>query len=376
MSMNYLFLADAIFPDSMGGSHRYLYELVTRLANNNNVYVIVPNICNKNVIEKQGNLTIFRYTLSKNKIKKFFEYQNKPIKIIKKYLNNIKIDVVNSHWALVSYKVYKYFSKKNAKLVHYMHGPIYEEYSIEMQQNNIVKNIFINKVKKIEIKNLNIVEKVFVASNYMKSKAINCFGVLENKITIIPCGCDYEKFDLKKKKSTNDIFNILTIRRIKKRMGLDLLIDAILLLKDKYNVQLSIGGKGDYLDEIKHKVDSLKINNVNFLGFIPEKALVSYYQKADLFVIPSLDLEGFGMVTLEALSCGTPVVGTPVGGNIEILSKLDKELIAEEVSAKSLADAISRFIDSNKKDPDYYRKFVIDNFSWTKVVNMFEKETR
>src|SRR5207249_11624167 len=61
----------------------------------------------------------------------------------------------------------------------------------------------------------------------------------------------------------------------------------------------------------------------SFLGFIPDETLPSYYHAADVFVLPTRELEGFGLVTVEALACGTPVLGTPVGATPEVLSGLE-----------------------------------------------------
>ena len=72
--------------------------------------------------------------------------------------------------------------------------------------------------------------------------------------------------------------------------------------------------------------------------------LRDWYQAADLFVLPTVAYEGFGMVTAEALSCGTPVVATRVGANAELLEPLTADLLADEPSAGSLAATIERVL--------------------------------
>ena len=80
---------------------------------------------------------------------------------------------------------------------------------------------------------------------------------------------------------------------------------------------------------------------VRFAGFIPESRLPSYYRMADLFVLPTRELEGFGLVTLEALASGVPVAGTPVGGTPEILSRLEPNLLFKDATAASMAETIA-----------------------------------
>src|SRR5207249_11052699 len=84
----------------------------------------------------------------------------------------------------------------------------------------------------------------------------------------------------------------------------------------------------------------------SFLGFIPDETLPSYYHAADVFVLPTRELEGFGLVTVEALACGTPVLGTPVGATPEVLSGLDASLVFRGISAEIMAEDLLRFLET------------------------------
>ena len=68
-------------------------------------------------------------------------------------------------------------------------------------------------------------------------------------------------------------------------------------------------------------------DKVRLTGMIPRDVLPSYYRAADVFVLPTLSIEGFGLVTIEALATGLPVLGTPVGGTVEILKGVDESLL-------------------------------------------------
>ena len=101
---------------------------------------------------------------------------------------------------------------------------------------------------------------------------------------------------------------------------------------------------------------------------------------ADLFVLPTLELEGFGLVTLEALASGVSALGTPVGGTVEILKKLNPKLLFRDTSSESIAKLILDTYQDFKKYPLHQeelsiqcRKFVEQNYSWEKNVDSTEE---
>src|SRR5438132_854951 len=114
---------------------------------------------------------------------------------------------------------------------------------------------------------------------------------------------------------------VLTVRNLEARMGLDNLLGAMAVLKARCpSALLLIGGAGSLRGALEAQSQALGLEaHVKFLGFVPDAELPRYYQAADVFVLPTRELEGFGLVTVEALACGTPVLGTPVGATPEIL---------------------------------------------------------
>ena len=107
-------------------------------------------------------------------------------------------------------------------------------------------------------------------------------------------------------------------------MGLANLIRAIASLGETgERVHLVLAGKGELERELKTLAWEMNVaQRITFSGHISEKDLPKYYQAADLFVLPTEHLEGFGMSTLEALAAATPVIGTPVGATPEILRQI------------------------------------------------------
>ena len=121
-------------------------------------------------------------------------------------------------------------------------------------------------------------------------------------------------------------------------------------------------------------------DHIHFVGFISEEKLPSYYQMADIFVLPTKELEGFGLVTIEALASGLPVVGTPVGGTKEIIGQFDSSFLFKGTDPNSIAELIMekyKLIKQNRKKWEQIsqqcRNFVERNYSWEKNIDALEE---
>lgn len=193
--------------------------------------------------------------------------------------------------------------------------------------------------------------RVIVLSEFSRGELGRLHGPLTVPIVLVPGGADLSRFRpapdraaLRRELGLPAAgLLLLTIRDLQPRMGLDALIRGVALLRKDLPVRLVIGGAGPLRSELVALASGLGLQDlVSFTGLIPEAALPSYYAAADCFVLPTRALEGFGLVTVEALACGTPVLGTPVGATPEILSPLAAELVADDTSPGALARGIRR----------------------------------
>ena len=108
--------------------------------------------------------------------------------------------------------------------------------------------------------------------------------------------------------------------------------------------------------------------------------LADHYRAASLFVLPTVALEGFGLITVEAFACGTPVLGTPVGAIPEVLRPFDPRLLARDASPDALAEGILRLLESDLKaefPPEKLRAYVESHYTWQKhtagVIRIYEE---
>lgn len=195
---------------------------------------------------------------------------------------------------------------------------------------------------------------VVVLSQFMRQRVIGTHGISVDRLAIIPGAVDPHAFvPLEDRRPARAALNLpadrtilFTVRNLVPRMGLDNLLQAIEMLNPaQHELMLLIGGEGPLHEQLQAEIQRRRLSDVvRLIGFVPESQLGRYYQAADLVLMPSLRLEGFGLVMVEAMACGTPVLGTPVGAIPEILNQVDPILVAEGVDGRSIGRALERVL--------------------------------
>jgi phosphatidylinositol alpha-1,6-mannosyltransferase len=174
---------------------------------------------------------------------------------------------------------------------------------------------------------------------------------------------------------TGGRFTVLTVTRLVERKGIGDLIDAVESLPD---VSLWIVGDGPKRTDFQRRCDRYGITDrVTFVGTVGEAELVSYYDAADLFCLPSRhvksagDVEGLGLVFLEAQRRGLPVLGTDSGGIPEAISDGETGFVVEERNPEALRDGIRRIAESPERQSafaDAAPAFIERQFTWEQCV--------
>jgi glycosyltransferase involved in cell wall biosynthesis len=165
---------------------------------------------------------------------------------------------------------------------------------------------------------------------------------------------------------------LVTVRRLEPRMGVDVLLQALERLPGH---RLAVVGSGPEEGRLRRLAESLGLRaRVHFAGRAREEELPDWYRAADLFVLPTLAYEGFGVATAEALACGTPVVGTRVGATPELLGTLDARFLADGTDAAGLVAAIERVMPLTAEAGlrAKCRDYAANRFSWEQAVDSWE----
>lgn len=149
-----------------------------------------------------------------------------------------------------------------------------------------------------------------VPSNVVKDSLIYC-GAKESDIRIVPYGVDIEKFAYRERKILGSKLKLIYVGQVSYRKGIHHLMKIASDLQDYIEVDL-VGG---YSKTDKLYTDYSSLPNVKFSGFVTRDQLAEKYYESDAFVFPTLG-EGYGLVVLEAMSCGLPVISSDhAGGN-------------------------------------------------------------
>jgi len=205
----------------------------------------------------------------------------------------------------------------------------------------------------------------------MKSDLVK-LGLPEEKIKSLPNGLDTKLFHPSNKKEDN---LLLFVGRIGPGKGLDVLLKSLKHLKRSVRLVIigPVGSDSEYFHHILRLIQKENEKGKHTIEFIGEKSqadLVDWYQRASVFVLPSL-YEGFGLVNLEALACETPVVATKVGGIPEIVRNGEDGILVEPNNPLELADAIQYLLDNDDVRKEYGREgrnSVVKHFSSQAIV--------
>lgn len=158
-------------------------------------------------------------------------------------------------------------------------------------------------------------------------------------VDIIPNGVDEKLLQINHPEFIEDKV-IFSASRLERKNGLDLLLRAAEILKDKYNFRVIIAGEGRERKSLMDLRRALGLDDrVDFIGGIPYEKLYKYYAGADIFVRPSRT-EGLGSAFLEAMAAGLITIGTPVGGITDFLWEGSTGFLAEPENAENLAEAV------------------------------------
>jgi glycosyltransferase involved in cell wall biosynthesis len=160
---------------------------------------------------------------------------------------------------------------------------------------------------------------------------------------------------------------LFCLRRFVPRMGLEALIDAAASLRASGRVfHLVMGGDGPLRENLVARTASLGLAGaVSFPGRAAEDLLATMYGCADAFVLPTAELECFGLIAIEALACGRPVLATPVGAIPEVVGQVEPRWIAGGDNHEALAALIGAFLDGRLPipPPERLSAFVAQRYS-------------
>jgi glycosyltransferase involved in cell wall biosynthesis len=281
-------------------------------------------------------------------------------------------DVTDAHFAFYALLPTLVGRLRGKPLVVHFHGPWAEESAAASEASGLA----IRVKHAIERAVYRRAARLVVLSGAFKRSLVERYGVSPWKVEVLPPGVELERFvpgDRAQARAALDIderaWVAVAVRRLVPRMGLDVLLDAWAEAGTGLDgAQLVLAGDGPERAALEERANALGLGGqVRFLGRISDAELVALYQAADVCVVPSVALEGFGLVVLEALACGTPVVASDIGGLPEALAALDSSLIVPAGDRPALAARLQAYRSNRSLPSDRDCRRYAETFSWDRA---------
>lgn len=361
-----------------GGMEKWIMDIAHRMSEKYDVTVVS---CGSNWrTEKIGKIKV--YYIPRPITHEAVAFTEKPLEIKNFLPYNIKVYMFYSRMADLIEKINPDVVHVNQKAfpVHKIRKKLPEAFIIISYHNEwgVTNCFWLPRIFWTHFSRLWVYEadRVLAPSRFIKEDIDKHLGT-HNSI-VVPYGVDIQKYVPIQKKQDSNSIKVFFAGRITWCKGLHILFDALEGIDENYSLNVAgpiWRGEADYFKRIKKQAAHL---NVRFLGALSERELIPQYQMADIHIVPSMELmaasEASGIVNMEAMACGTPVIGSNVGGIPEIIQQGKTGLLVNP-DAESLRTALLRLMKDEQLRLDMgksARELALRKFSLERVVTDLE----
>lgn len=364
-----------------GGVCRYTYDLANGLAKmGNEVHVISRSEKDYGYEYKDGNVFVHRIvsasmeslpiglTISKKNLSYSYSAWSKLRELKKRFgIQIVEAPLWDAEGFVLSLV-------KNILFVVRIETPLFKVAEIQGWQHTTDQKI----ANWMEGETARRADKVITISKAIGALISENHRIAQERMELCPLGIEIPDENSLLINRKTDILSILFVGRLEKRKGIDTLFKAIPLIVDKVpnarfiivgkDTNLSMGG-GSYKDYLLDNLDKNYHNKVTLTGYVDNNELSEFYRQCDIFVAPSL-YESFGLIYLEAMAWGKPVIGCRIGGIPEVIEDGVTGILVPPEDEVSLANAIIRIVKEDLIE-DFGRngrKRVENNFTINKMV--------
>lgn len=347
--MKRIILLSFDYPPNNGGIARLCHEIVKELKRRELPYHVVTNVASDSDDENVTRITGRRG-----------EVEYKILKFLKKHTSSedlILCDTWHPAGSLAKISGRKYFILAHG--AEYLPGA----------------SFFRKKIYPIYRRSVLRGAECIIANSHYTAGLVESHSPRLN-VCAIPLAIDADTFfPSKNKKADDDILRICSISRLEKFKGHDFILTTVAHLPENYKnkIRIEIGGKGPYKDVLESLSKKLGLQEqVCFLGYVPEDGMNDFYSRNDLFILctreeqDNCNVEGFGLVFVEAQACGTAVVGTRAGGIPDAIHEGRGGWLIDQDSETELSGLLKQFVDAKhivQKEGHAARERVIDECS-------------
>lgn len=371
------------YPDHPSGAARLAFDEAVFLTNaGHEVWVVTQDTSgSKPEYCFQNGLHVLRYPtphFGQFDPRRIWAHQNRTKDLLTRYVGS-QVDLVHGH-SLLHYEGALSLYGGRVRTCYSVHSPVRLEMEATGRGAPLSRRLGLSMAARlthrIERRCLECSDCITAFSDYTRTLLGQLHGTsLQRKIQVIPGWVDLERFriisDRDAAKSQlgwpTNIPVLFTLRRLVPRMGLDRLLYALKDVKSAgHEFYMVIGGRGPLRAQLETLVKELELKEcVHFAGFVPDDISPLMYASADAFVLPTAELECFGLIALEALACGRPVLATPVGAIPEVVGRFEERWLAENASMHAISQLLIDFLRGvlPSHDPAALREIVAKHYS-------------
>ena len=381
--MRILVATDQWFPDFHGGSARVATETARRLAERGHeVVVLAPRVAGEPERFTSGTLTLMR-TLPRTIVPQTITDVVATARRARSLEGSF--DVVVGHQGTTATGLAR--ACRKTPLVRVFHASGAREARFLRAQRSAGRETLSAAVlgpllSVLERASVGAAAGIVVLSEFSRSLLLEDYPAAAGRVLLAVGGVDTDAFAPRDRAAARqrlgldrDETVVFTLRRLEPRMGLEELLRATARVLARRRLRLVIAGTGFLAAHLGDVARELGIaERVGFAGRVPDDRLPDWYSAADLVAMPTVAYEGFGLVTAEALACGTPVVGTRVGATPELLEPLEPRLLAPGPDPETLAAALERGLDlAGPELRVRCREHALTRLSWASAIDSWER---
>jgi glycosyltransferase involved in cell wall biosynthesis len=361
-------------PRIVGGIARHCFGLAKGLVEmGHNVHIVTLDFPGSPLYENRNGINIHRVKIElghPNFITWTFIFNHFLEKKIAHLSQDIKFDIIHIHdWLTAPAGI----ASKN-----YLNKPLISTvHSLEIGRVQELRSPDSYMIDGLEWWMTYESSKIILCSNSMRTELNDHFNIPKEKVTVIPNAIDpyvYDKYiDTKKIKNNYGIEDksklVLFVGRLVPQKGVEYLIDAVPLVTNR-SVYFYIIGDGWSRSILEKLALSKKQGDrIRFLGFIPDTERIELTKSADVLVVPSI-YEPFGIVALEGMAAGVPVIASNIGGLSEIIEHDKTGVLVYSKNPESIAWGINKVLYNNEYSRSIIqnaKKKVIEVYSWKAI---------
>lgn len=373
--MNYLVVAEYCFLDEPGGSGRVAWDIAELMRDRGHSVTLIcyrsVGQTTEGVAELEG-IQVVRF--SKTELPGWHPRRLRAIvdgaaTAYTHWLADRRFDVVHVHTPLLGLGIATALNRMEASpplYVYTVHSPLVMEQEITWRSQGWTGRLKLllgrGLLAAAERRMLKLAGRIHTLSDFTKARLDEAYGV-GHRITVIPHWCARVHTRVAKSEArkalgwptSGRIF--FTVRGMGPRYGLDVAIRALAPLLPEHDAYFLLAGDGPMRGELENLATRLETGpgspaRIRFLGRISDYELELAYQAADLFILPTLALECFGLITIEAFAFGCPVLSTNAGAIPESMLPILPRLIVPAGDELALREAAAKVLQGEISVPD------------------------